>query len=226
MSQRIPPALFTFLRDLAAHNERPWFQAHKADYEAHVREPLLRLIVDMAPRLHRISAHVMADPRPTGGSMLRIYRNLRFSKDKRPYNTFAGAHFRHQAGSDSAAPGYYVNLQPGQSYLAAGLWQPPPAVLARVRQAILDDPAAWRRAVGGPAFRKLAWAGASLQRAPKGVDPGHPLIEHLRRKSFAVSQPFTDRQVCAPDFPAALARACRTMAPLLKFLARALDLPF
>ena len=98
------PGLFRFLKDLKTHNERAWFQANKQRYEADVQEPFLRLIADLSPTLKKIGDGFIADPSPNGGSMMRIYRDIRFSKDKSPYKTYAAAHFWQAKGKDGAAP--------------------------------------------------------------------------------------------------------------------------
>src|ERR1044071_1022002 len=96
------PAVFRFLGELHAHNERDWFNANKQRYERDVRDPILRFIADIGPRLQKISPHLVADPRPSGGSLFRIYRDTRFSKDKSPYKTHLGAHFFHEKSRPSA----------------------------------------------------------------------------------------------------------------------------
>jgi uncharacterized protein (TIGR02453 family) len=93
-----PRDFFSFFRELKAHNERPWFEANKQRFRDSVQAPMSAFIEAMAPRLTKISKHFTADPRPNGGSMFRIYRDVRFSKDKRPYKEHAACHFRHAAG--------------------------------------------------------------------------------------------------------------------------------
>src|SRR5215813_10717345 len=134
------PGLFRFLKDLKTHNERAWFQANKQRYEADVREPFLRLIADLAPTLKKIGGGFAADPSPNGGSMMRIYRDIRFSKDKSPYKTYAAAHFWHAKGKAGAAPGYYLHLEPGNSVIGGGIWQPEPKALKKIRDKIAGDP--------------------------------------------------------------------------------------
>ena len=109
-SHPITPALFEFLRDLKASNERQWFEANKERYRTEVRDPVLDFIVAFAQPLKKISPHFLADPRANGGSLFRIYRDTRFSKDKTPYKTNVGAHFRHAAGKDAHAPGFISTL--------------------------------------------------------------------------------------------------------------------
>jgi len=221
------PELFGFLRALKRNNRRDWFQQHKARYEGHVRQPLLQFVVDFAPRLARISPHFVADPRPVGGSIFRIHRDIRFSRDKRPYKTAAAAQFRHAAGKDVHAPGFYLHLEPGEVFAGAGLWRPDAQALTAVRQAIAEDSAGWNKAVGGKAFgRQCRLGGEALKRAPRGFDPQHPLIEEIKRKDFVASFPLIEAQVCAAGFVDRFARACETMAPLVAFLTRAQGLPF
>jgi uncharacterized protein (TIGR02453 family) len=221
------PALFRFLRELARHNEREWFQANKARYDEEVRLPALRFVASFAKPLEGLSRHLIADPRPVGGSLFRIHRDVRFAKDKSPYKTHVGIHFRHAGGSDVHAVGLYLHLEPGQVFAAAGVWHPDRPTLERIRKALVGDPAAWRRAVSGRAFR-ATWelSGDSLRRVPRGYDPEHPLADHLRRKDFVAHVSFREADACAPSFPARLERAWQGSTPLMRFLARALELPW
>src|SRR5438309_10445646 len=130
------PALFDFLRELRAHNNREWFQRNKVRYEADVRAPSLQFISDVALPLRRISRHLVADPRPVGGSLFRINRDIRFSSDKSPYKTAVGMSFGHDRGRDGPAPGYYLTLEAGQSVVGGGVHMPDTATLNRVRDAI------------------------------------------------------------------------------------------
>jgi uncharacterized protein (TIGR02453 family) len=220
------PELFRFLRDLAKHNDREWFAKHKARYEEHARDPMLRFIADLAPRLRRISPRFVADPRPVGGSLFRIHRDTRFSKDKSPYKTAVAASFRHEAGKLVPAPGFYLHLEPGDVMSGAGLWHPDRDALAKVRDAIVAKPERFERAVSGKAMAKLAWHGESLKRPPPGYPPDHPLVEHLKRKDFAVGATWDEKRACAPDFLERCVESYRTAAPLMEWLTRALGLPW
>jgi uncharacterized protein (TIGR02453 family) len=220
----VTPATFRFLRDLAAHNDRAWFEANKARYRTEVRDPLLRFVADFAPHLAKLSRQMLADPRPVGGSLFRIHRDTRFSSDKRPYKTHAGLSFRHAAGRDVHGPVFYLHLEPGEVFAAAGIWHPPADSLARVRDAIVEHPARWKRV---RAARGVTLdAGDPLERPPRGYDPEHPFIEDLKRRSFTASTRFTQTEACAPNFVARFAKACREKAPLVEFLAQAAGLPF
>ena len=218
----VTPEVVRFFEELLRHNDREWFNRNKERYLTEVRDPLLGFIAAIAPKLSAISPHIVADPRPSGGSLLRIYRDTRFSRDKTPYKTHAGLSFRLEVGKDVEAPGYYLHLEPGRSFMAAGVWRPGADALRAIREAIVADPRGWKRA----ARSGLAHGETALKRAPRGFPADHPLIEDLKRTSFTVGEPFTERQACAPEFPARFVRACRREAPLMRFLARALGLAF
>ena len=213
------PDLFRFLRELKTHNDRAWFQANKARYEASVLQPAVRFVAAVGPGLARISRQIVADPRPFGGSVARIYRDTRFSKDKSPYRTNVGIHFGHaDAGnSDEHRPGFYLHLQPGESWVASGIWRPSPPSLKRIRDAIVADPEAWAR------VRKTCApsGGESYARVPAGYPKDHRFAEDLRRKDFFASRDFKDTEVTAPGFEGAFVAACRTINPLNRFLADA-----
>lgn len=214
------PDMFAFLRALKRRNNREWFLANKARFEASVRDPLLGFIADFGPHLARISPRFVADPRPTGGSMFRIYRDVRFSADKSPYKTHAAAHFFHRASKATGhAPGFYLHLAPGECFVGGGLWHPDTAMLVKIRDEMVDGPAAWKRARRG-----LKLEGALLSRPPRGFDPKHPLIDDLRRKDFVAGRSFTERQVCSPRFMSDVVAECRRLSPLIEFLTKAVGL--
>jgi len=217
--------LFRFLEELSEHNNREWFLAHRERYEACVRDPFLRFIADFAPRLRAISRHFTADPRPSGGSLFRIHRDVRFSSDKRPYKTMAGAQFRHASAGDAHAPGFYLHLEPGRVFAAAGVWRPSRDDLTAIRRAIAEHPARWRRAVRSRAFTTVCTlGGGSLKRPPRGFEADHPLIEDLKRTDFLAIIGFTEEDALAPDFLERFTRACRAAAPLVRFVTKALGL--
>ena len=219
------PALFEFLAELSMNNNREWFQANKARYERDVRNPLLDFVADFGERLRDISPHMVADPRPSGGSMFRIYRDVRFSKDKSPYKTNAGAHFRHEVGREVHGPGFYLHLQPGSVFGGAGIWMPNSQTLGKIRGAIVENPGRWERIVGDEAFSsRFTLEADSLKRAPKGVDPDHPLIDYLKLKSFAAGTSFEDDDVVSPGFIDIYTDACRTAGPFSEFLTNAVGL--
>jgi len=138
------PAFLKFFKALSLHNNREWFNEHKAEYRQTIVEPLSMFIAAMAPRLHKISAHFIADPRPNGGSMFRIYRDVRFSNDKSPYKLHAACQFRHKLGKDAHAPGFYLHLAPDEVVFGGGIWMPPNPVLSKIRDTIVDNPQEWQ----------------------------------------------------------------------------------
>jgi uncharacterized protein (TIGR02453 family) len=214
---------FRFLTELAENNDREWFAANKQRYLDELRDPLLDWIEAFAPKLRKLSAHMLADPRPVGGSLFRVYRDTRFSKDKRPYKTHAGLSFRHADGRDVHGPIFYLHLEPGRIFTAAGLWHPPSETLRQVRDAIVAHPERWKRATRGRGCA-IDDGGESLKRAPRGYDPEHPLVEELKRKSFTASTEFMQKQACAVDFADRVASAYRSATPLMQFLTSAVGL--
>jgi uncharacterized protein (TIGR02453 family) len=220
----VTPATFRFFTELARHNDRDWFAKNKERYHDEVRDPLLAFVTAFGPKLEKISAHMVADPRPVGGSLFRIYRDTRFSKDKSPYKTYAGLSFRHVRGRDVHGPIYYLHLEPGRIFSAAGMWHPPREVLEQVRAAIALHPKRWKKVAGARGFSLDE--GDPLKRPPRGYDPDHPLALDLKRRSFTASTSFTQAEACAPDFVTRFARACRQKTPLMEFLTAAAELPW
>lgn len=209
--------LFRFLSDLKKHNDRRWFSVNKERYEEVVKEPFLTFIADVGPHLRKLSSHVVADPRPVGGSLFRIYRDVRFSKDKSPYKTHAAAHFRHAAGKDVHAPGIYLHFEPRECFVAGGMWQPETKALRMIRDAIVDHPEKWRAVLKS----KLDLMDDRLIRPPQGYDAAYPLIEDIKLKSHIASVPFSEEEVCGSGFMTDFIDACKSLQPLMKFLASA-----
>ncbi len=217
------PDTLRFIRDLEKNNDRAWFVANKDRYEGAVKDPALRLIADFAPKLAKLSPHFMATPR----SLFRIHRDTRFSKDKSPYKTHVGIHFRHDHAKDAHAPGYYLHIEPKSVFAGVGIWHPEAGALRLIRERIVEDPAGWKRASRGKAFLgTFELAGDLLKRPPKGFDPDHPLIEDLKRKDFIGVVELDDAFVTKGDLPERLAKAFAAGTPLMRFLCEALDVPF
>ncbi len=218
---------FTFLEELTANNNRPWFQENKPRYEKYVKEAALHFIEDFGPHLHKISRHFVADPSASGGSLFRIYRDTRFSRDKRPYKTYVGIRFQHELAKNVHTPGYYLHLATDGIWMGAGIWHPESEALRKIRGSIMDDSAAWKRAKNAKRF-KQTWelSGDSLKRAPKGVDPDHPLIEDIRRKDFIAIHKLTKKALLGPDFMPTFASTCGDAVSLNRFLCRALGLQY
>lgn len=224
---RLTPRAFKFLRDLADNNNRDWFEANKQRFEDDLREPALQFVRDFAPYLADISPFFRADARKSGGSMFRIYRDTRFSKDKSPYKTYTGLQFRHDRGKDAHCPGFYLHLQPKELFMGVGIWHPDGETLTAIRAAIDADPKRWKQVSRAKSFTKIfELAGDSLKRAPKGYDPDHPLIDDLKRKDFIAVTRLTQKEVTGRDFVKQFAKRCKTGGLLVEFLCNALDVPF
>ena len=221
---------FKFFRDIAKNNDRAWFEANKARYKEAVVAPLSDFIGALAPRLAKISPHFRADPRPNGGSMFRIHRDVRFSKDKSPYKTHASAQFRHASGANAHAPGYYLHLAPEEVLFGGGIWMPDPPTLARMRSAIADDSKTWTKAKTSKpivaTFGDLRDHGGSLVRPPKGFDANHPMIEDLKRKSFFLMRDSSEAEAASPAFVSEVAKTFATAAPFMRFLCEAVGAEF
>lgn len=227
----MPPAfrrpLLTFLEELGEHNDREWFAANKSRYQQDVQGPALAFITAMAPRLRKISRHMTADPRNVGGSLMRVYRDTRFAKDKRPYKTNVGIQFRHVEGKDVHAPGFYFHIEPGSVFLGAGLWHPEREPLAAIRAAIDEKPKAWLAARNAPVFRReFDLAGDSLKRAPAGFAPDHPMIDDLRRTDFIAVRTLSERAILGEKLVDDVAASLASTAPFMRFLCKAQGLAF
>jgi uncharacterized protein (TIGR02453 family) len=220
---------FQFFRELSANNRREWFQTNKSRFETEVRDPMIRFIGDFAPRLRTLSRHYYADPSPIGGSMFRIYRDVRFSKDKSPYKTNAGMFFHHVAGREKgiSTPGFYLHLSPGEVFIGAGLWHPESHALAKIRDAIVAHPDRWKRATSNPKFRATCrLSGDQLQRPPKGYDPAHPFIEDLKRKDFVTVTDLSEKDAGSSRFLDKFVSCSEAAVPFMRFLTESLGLPW
>lgn len=226
-TRHFSPAFFAFLRDLADNNDRDWFHAHKDRYVAAVQEPALEFISDFGPRLAKISPHFTADARVVGGSLFRIQRDTRFSKDKTPYKPNTGMQFRHESAKDAHVPAFYLHLQPGESFAGVGLWRPQTSDATAIRTSIAEDPAGWKKAAYGKRFTDV-WeqGGESLKRPPKGFDPDHPHVEDLKRKDFIASTRLTQKQITSEGFIDEYEKLCRSAVPYMRFLTEAVGQPF
>lgn len=219
--------LFKFLRQLKQNNKREWFHANKDWYETSVRHPALQFISDFGPRLAKISKHFNADPRPVGGSLFRIHRDVRFSRDKSPYKTSVGIQFRHKQARDVHAPGFYLHLQPGSVFAGIGMWHPDSPSLKKLRDALVAEPARWKRIVNGKKFSATyQLEGDRLKRPPRGYDADHPLIEDIKRKDFIAVAKLTQKRATSAGFIDDYAALCGAAKPFMRFLCEAVDVPF
>jgi uncharacterized protein (TIGR02453 family) len=225
--EKFQPTLFEFLEQLADHNNRPWFQANKERYEQEVLEPAMTFIRVFQPRLKRISPCFVASDRRVGGSLMRVYRDTRFSKGGEPYKTNVGIQFRHEYGKDVHAPGFYVHLAPGECFLSLGVWRPDPLSLAQIRKAIVEWPDRWRRTREDRRFRRrFSLDGGSLKRPPRGFPADHPWIEDLKRTDFIGLEELEERDVLAKRFLDHVAASFAAGRPFMRLLCDALKVPF
>ncbi len=219
--------LFSFLRELQNNNDREWFAENKSRYEQDVLFAAMEFVTQMQPRLAKHSRYLLAETKRVGGSIMRIYRDTRFAKDKTPYKTNVGIHFRHSIGGDVHAPGLYVHLEPDACFIAAGIWLPPMEPLTAIRQAIVDDVKEWNRVRHNKKFAsRFKLDGESLKTAPRGMDPNHAAIEDLRRKSFAGVAPLNEKTMLQSDVCDQIMNAFDDAKPLMKFLCDALQQPY
>ncbi len=226
VAPRFSPALFSFLRGLAADNDKAWFEEHRSEYDANVKEPALDFIEAFRPRLHSISPHFEANARVNGGSLFRIHRDTRFSKDKTPYKTNTGMHFRHERAKDVHSPGFYLHLEPRNCFMGVGIYKPETKVAYTIREMIAAEPDRWQAITGGDFADTFALMGDSLKRPPKGFDPDHPLIDDLKRKDFIASATLTQSEVTATDFADRFEALCRAGGPFMAFLCEAVGVDY
>ena len=226
-SPYITTELFNFLAELKENNDKAWFAENKQRYESVVREPLLKFITDFAAHLAKVSPHYQADPRKVGGSLFRIHRDIRFSPDKSPYKTHAGIQFRHESGKDVHAPGFYLHLEPGNVFIAMGVWKPDSETLGKIRDAIVTQPDRWQQIFADEKFAAIfKLDGDRLKKAPRGYDPNHPLIEILKYKDICVITSLNEQDACATDFIERLAEVFVVSKPFMEFLTTAIGLPW
>jgi uncharacterized protein (TIGR02453 family) len=224
------PAALKFFRQLAKHNDKQWFEAHRAEYETEVRDPMRALVSEMDARLGRFAPEMGGDAKR---AVFRINRDIRFSKDKSPYKTHAACWFHHRSATGhvggeatEGSAGFYFHLEPGgKSMIGGGLWMPPRAQLKRLREAIADDPASFTAMT-----KKLPkrFGGLSeeavLKRMPRGYDEDHPGAQWMRYQSFTTGRTLTDAEVTDPKLPQRLAEDYKALLPLVRWLNGALGL--
>lgn len=219
---------FRFLRALARNNTRAWFQAHRQDYDTHVRGPFLQLITDLQPALREVSEHYRADPKPVGGSLFRLHRDTRFANDKTPYKRWQGARLFHARGRQVEAPSFYIHLEPGECFVGAGLWHPEPVTQRALRQFIFDNPGSWKAVAHAPAFRRryALESGQKLVRPPRGFPADFEFLEDLKHRNFVAVRALDDALFTGPRLRQELEKDLRALAPFVDYLCAALDLEF
>jgi uncharacterized protein (TIGR02453 family) len=225
-----------FLVDLAENNSREWFQPRKAEYEGLLKRPMEQLCVALEEQFRARGIPLHADP---VRSPFRIYRDVRFSRDKAPYKTAVAASFAWAgegavtAGREATAgrshtesvhaSGGYFHLQPGEIYVGGGVWHPDPAWLNAFRRGVVADLDGFRSVVESPAFVEAFGSvgddGESLKRVPPGFPADHPAADLLRRKNVVFGRRLSDEEALSAGLPALLADAFAIGTPLLRYLA-------
>jgi uncharacterized protein (TIGR02453 family) len=228
--QGFAPEGLQFLVDLGQNNDRAWFQPRKAEYERLLKEPMEQLCIALNELFRSNDIPLYADP---ARSPFRIYRDVRFSKDKSPYKTAVAASFgwaddgnrapgRAHADNVHASGGYF-HLQPGEIYVGGGVWHPEPSWLKGFRDRVVDDYDAFRAIVEAPAFRETFGSvgddGESLKRVPPGYPPNHPAADLLRKKNVTFGRRLSDADATSPALPAVIAESFAVGTPLLRYLA-------
>ena len=221
------PRTIRFLEQLKANNNREWFKENKTRYEDDVLDVALRFIISMQDPLAEIAPRFTAVPTRVGGSLMRVYRDTRFSKNKLPYKTNIGIQFRHEQAKDVHSPGYYVHIEPDNVFLGAGMWRPDPDSLRKIRERIAARPREWQRARGDKAFAgKFSLGGESLTRPPRGFDKDHECIEDIKRKSFIAVRELSVDDCLQPQFQRTVESSFRVAEPYMRFLCKAVGVRF
>jgi len=210
-----------FIKDVAENNNREWFAANKDVYEA-AKEDALALAAAIIPELAKIDPILSAeaDPKKT---LLRIYRDVRFSKNKDPYKNNYGMWFSTKKGGNE--PGYYLHIQPGKSFIAGGYWMPDVPHLKLIRQEIDYNIGDFKEIINEKDFKKNFKLGVdnALKNAPKGYDPADPNIEFLKLKSFEATMKIDDEEFFKPKLVNKLISSFKTVQPLVAFLRNAIE---
>ncbi|HLA17587.1 MAG TPA: DUF2461 domain-containing protein [Candidatus Limnocylindrales bacterium] len=217
------PAAIQFLADLAANNDRAWFQPRKSDYERLLKRPLEALCVALDERFRARGIPLVADP---ARSPFRIYRDTRFARDKSPYKRNVGASFPWQSGGDEPrvhGAGGYFHLEPGEIFVGGGMWHPEKERLDAWRRSVDSDPKRIREIIDEPSF-VATYGGVSrdddyrLKRVPAGYPPDHPEADLLKLKDIVFGRRLSDHDATSPDLPDVLADSLSVAVPLMRLL--------
>ena len=207
-----------FLAQLAVNNNRDWFQSHK-DWYTEAYSQFLAFSQEYVARLAEVDDTLLG--LQAKDCIWRIYRDVRFSADKRPYKEWFGVFPAAKGGKKSLHGGYYVHIQPGHCMFAAGIWSPTPELLKTLRKEIWANYDEIEEIMSQPDFQRYFTdfdTDDMLKKGPQGFDPDFVHADWLKRKSFTFSTPLTDTQVCAPDFMDHIIRIATAAKPLNDFL--------
>jgi uncharacterized protein (TIGR02453 family) len=211
-----------FIKDVAENNNREWFAANKDVYET-AKADVLELVATLIPELAKVDPLLSAEADPKK-SLLRIYRDVRFSKNKDPYKNNFGIWFSAKSKGGNE-PGYYLHIQPGKGFLAGGYWMPEAAHLKLIRQEIDYNIGDFKEIINDNDFKKSFKLGVdnALKNAPKGYDPADPNIEFLKLKSFEATTKISDEEFLKPNLVNKLISSFKTVQPLVAFLRNAIE---
>ncbi len=220
----ITDATLAFLRDLKANNDRLWFGEHKPEYQQAYSE-MLETVVQLLAVITTFDADISASHLDPKSCIMRINRDIRFSREKSPYKTNFFA-FINKGGRKSPWGGYYLHIEPGGSFAGGGIYMPEAAVLEQTRQEIAAHFGEWQTILAGRDFTAQFPEGVlpsgKLVRPPKGYESSNPAVEYLKFKGYYTQRNFTDQTVADPGFIAEITNVFRAVSPLVHFLNRAL----
>jgi uncharacterized protein (TIGR02453 family) len=222
-----PKDTLHFLEDLQANNDRAWFAEHKSRYEQSVLAPALELISALQKPLAKVAPLLRVEPKRMGGSLMRIYKDTRFSKDKLPYKTNIGIQFRHQFGGDVHAPGVYLHIAPAECFLGVGTWRPPSDALRKIRDYIVAHETSWKKLLKQKRFNDtFSMYADRLKSTPRGYDKQHPLIDELRQQSFIGMAQLSRKQIEGKELVGLIPQLITAGNPLMVAICQALEQPW
>jgi uncharacterized protein (TIGR02453 family) len=207
-----------YLRLLKRNNNRAWFERHKSEFETAVKFPMQCLISSLQPYFESFAPEFDVSPKR---SLFRIYRDIRFSKDKTPYKTHVAAHFVLRGKpKGTEGSGYYLHIEPGEVFIGGGIYMPAGDQLKKIRSALSNGQKEFLAIVADKEFIKLFGGidGERLKRIPQGYEEGHPLSEWLKLKQFFVGVEWKENKCFKPLFAKEVARVFETATPLVRFL--------
>ena len=216
MDPAFTPKMLSFLRSLQRNNNRHWFRARRSDYDAHVRAPMLAVIERLAADFRRFAPELEASPT----SLYRIYRDTRFSDDKRPLKTQVAASFRWRGLPRGESAGLYVEIAPGWVWMGGGFYAPPPPQLVRIREHISRTHPELHRLTRAAAFRRTVGVldGDRLTRLPRGFAADDPAADYLKHRNFLAGRELPAAFACSPPFYPTLVATFKAIMPLVRFL--------
>ena len=214
MAILVPQKTFGFFKSLGKNNNREWFKEHKDEFKS--------LETDIKKFYNAVLENLKKHDDVDKLKMFRIYRDIRFSKDKTPYKTHFGGSFNRK--KPSLRGGYYLHISPGDSFIATGFWEPNKEDLFRIRKEFEIDDSQIRKIISKKEFRKVwgDFVGDELKTAPKGFDKEHPAIDLIRKKQYIFTKKFDDKEVVSADFLNKIDDAFKTIRPYFDYMSEVL----